>query len=141
MSDVIKGCDNLSFTAFNRVLTTSKSHRLDESESHDEDDELLERAGVDDIEEGGSLRVGSGFVFRARFVGGWGELERSREGGPLVKEDVSESEEKMELGDPASDGLEDFSRYRRGRAFFGRRDTSLNKEVNSSAEREVGGGA
>jgi len=71
MSDVIKGCDNLSFTAFNRVLTALKSHRLDnESESHEEDEELLERAGVDDIEEGGSLRVGSGFVFRARFGGG-----------------------------------------------------------------------
>jgi len=70
MSDVIKGSDNLSFTAFNRVLTASKSHRLDNESEHEEDEELLDRAGVDDIEEGGSLRVGSSFVLRARFVGG-----------------------------------------------------------------------
>jgi len=54
------------------------------SEAHDEVDELRERAGVEDIEDGRGRRMGNGSVFRTRFLGGSGGCELSREYEPLV---------------------------------------------------------
>jgi len=96
------------------------------SEAHDEVDELRERAGVDDVEDGGGRRMGNDSIFRKRFLGGSGGCELSREDEQLA--DV--------LGlVPSSEGLEEVALARRGKPFFGRRDTSLKEDVRSFIER------